>query len=114
MTNDEQSLNAKFRKRRSIRFSSFIRHFSRGKTVDQPIAILLSRVTKPIVQPVQTSLPEFHRIRLKPVTAPVRRQRNRLVAEALGHLRHARVEHATRVDYLALTRCPGAQLAAHR
>src|SRR5947207_3749876 len=37
-----------------------------------------------------------------------------LPAEALGRLRHARVEHATSIEHLALTRCPGAQLATGR
>src|ERR1700757_1785010 len=96
-----------------IRHSPFVTS-SRSKPLNLPTAIRLSRVTKTIVQPVRTPLPEFHCIRFKPITAPVRGQRNRLVLEAFGHFCHARIKHATRVDHIALTRCPGAQLAAHR
>src|SRR5437899_2261172 len=97
-----------------LRHSTFvIWHYSWRQSINLPRTIGLSRVTKAIVQTVRTTLPEFHRIRFKPITAPVRRRWNRLVAEALGHLCHARIEHATCVDYLALTRRPGAQLAAH-
>src|SRR6266403_3963438 len=58
------------------------------------------------------ALPEFDRVGFKPITTPVRRQWYRPVAEALGHLCHARVEHASAVEHLALPRRPCAQLAA--
>ena len=44
----------------------------------------------------------------------MRRQRNAFVAEAFRHLGQARIEHAAPIENLALTRCPGAQLTAHR
>src|SRR5437899_2573116 len=93
---------------------STTKHFSRRQPLDQPTSIRLSRVSKPVIQTVWTALPEFDPIRFEPITAPVRRQWNRLVAEAFGRLCHARVEHAPAVDYLALTRRPCAQLAADR
>src|SRR5947208_16339665 len=89
-------------------------HYSWRQSLNLPRTIRLSRVTKAIVQTVRTTLPEFHRIRFKPITAPVRRQWDRLVTKAFGRLCHAPVENAPAVDYLALTRRPCAQLAADR
>src|SRR6266498_2647277 len=98
-----------------LRHSSFgIWHYSWRQSINLPRTIGLSRVTKAIVQAVRTTLPEFHRVRFNPIAAPVRRRRNRLVAKALSHLCHARVEHAPCVDCFALARSPCAQLAADR
>ena len=44
----------------------------------------------------------------------MRWERNRFVREALGHFRHARVEHAARIEHFGLARRPGAELAAKR
>src|SRR5882724_11062862 len=89
-------------------------HPSWCQPLDQPTAIRLSRVAKSVVQTVWTALPEFHPIRFEPITAPMRRQWYRLVAEAFGHLCHARIEHAPAIEHLALTRRPRAQLAPNR
>src|SRR4029077_16855963 len=85
-----------------------------GEPLNCPRPIPLPRVPKPVVQTVGTALPKFHFIRLESITAPVRRQWNWLVAEALGHVRHARIEHTPAIEHLALTRRPCAQLASDR
>src|SRR6266478_6401096 len=86
---------------------------SRCQTIDLPTLIRLSCVTKSVVQTVATALPEFDPIGFEPITAPVRRQWNRLVTEALRHLCHARIQDAAPVEHLALTRGPCAQLATN-
>ena len=91
-----------------------IPHFSWREPINLPRSIRLPRVPKPVVQTVGTALPKFHFIWLESITAPVRRQWNWLVAEALSHFRHARIEHTPAVDHLALTRRPCAQLASDR
>ena len=89
-------------------------HFSWREPIDLPRSIRLPRVPKPVMQTIGTALPKFHFIRLKSITAPVRRQWNWLVAVALSHFRHARIEHTPAIDHLALTRRPCAQLASDR
>src|SRR5258707_6178073 len=84
----------------------------RREPIDLPRSIRLPRVPKSVVQAVGTALPKFHFIRLDSITAPMRRQWNRFVAETLSHLRHARVEHTPAIEHLALTRRPCAQLAS--
>src|SRR5437867_10605353 len=85
---------------------------SRRKPLDQPITVGLSRVTESIVQTIWPSLPEFDCFRFDPISAPVWRQRNGLLAKAFCHLRHARVQYAASIEHLPLTWCPRAQLAA--
>src|SRR6266446_6153048 len=87
---------------------------SRAVMSPRTMSIRLSRVTKSVVQTVGTALPEFNPIWFEPITAPVRRQRNRLAGEAFGHFCHSRVENAPTVEHLALTRRPCAQLASGR
>src|SRR5882724_7999713 len=87
---------------------------SRCEPIDLPRSVRLPRVPKPVVQTVGTALPKFYFVGLESITAPVRRQWNWLVAEALGHLRHARIEHTPAINYLALARRPCAQLASDR
>ena len=92
-------------------------HFSlhsRRQPINLPRTVCLPRVPKPVVQPVGTALPKFDFVRLESKTTPVRRQWNLLVAEALSHLCHARIEHAARVNDFALARSPCAQLAPDR
>src|SRR5438477_985667 len=91
-----------------------IRHYLWREPIDLPRSVRLPRVAKAIVQTIGTALPKFHFIRLESITAPVRRQWNWLVAKALGHLRHARIEHTPAIEHLALTRRPCAQLASDR
>ncbi len=122
-TNDERSPNVQMTKTATseLRHSDFvipssldIRHFSRREPIDLPRSIRLPRVPKPVVQTIGTALPKFHFIRLESITAPVRRQWNRFVTEALSHFRHARIEHTPAIEHLALTRRPCAQLASDR
>ena len=49
----------------------------RRKSVDQPAAIALSAITKAIVQSIRPPLPELNRFRHDPVSAPMRRKRDR-------------------------------------
>ena len=91
-----------------------IANFSRREPINLPRSIRLPRVPKPVVQTVGTALPKFHFIWLESITAPVRRQWNRFVAETLSHFCQARIKHTPAVDYLALTRRPCAQLASDR
>src|SRR6478752_9676598 len=86
----------------------------RREPINLPRSIRLPRVPKSVVQTVGTSLPKFHFVRLESITAPMRRQWNWFVAVALGHFRHARIEHTPAIEHLALTRCPCAQLASDR
>src|SRR4030095_5511488 len=79
--------------------------------ISHPSSIGPGGVTKTIVQSVRSALPEFDHIRFHSIPTPMRWQRNALVTEALGHLCHARIQHAASINHLALTRRPGAQLA---
>src|SRR5207247_1124709 len=79
------------------------KHFSRRQPLDQPTAIRLSCVTKPVMQTVGTALPEFDPIRFEPITAPVRRQWNRLVAEAFSHLCHGLASRPAVAKLIAFT-----------
>src|SRR5437773_986802 len=76
----------------------------RRESFNEPTAVRLPRVTETIVQAVWTSLPELKHVGFQPISAPVRRDRDRFVSEALGHLRHTRVQDATAVDHVALWR----------
>src|SRR4029077_2949559 len=87
---------------------------SRCEPINLPRSVRPARVPKPVVQTVGAALPKFYFVGLESITTPVRRQRNWLVAEAFGHLRHARIEHTLSIDHLALTRRPCAQLASNR
>jgi len=87
---------------------------SRRQPIDLPRSIRLPRVPKPVVQTIGTALPKFHFIGLESITAPVRGQWDRFVAEALSHLRHARIKYTAAIENLALTRRPCAQLASDR
>ncbi len=89
-------------------------HSLRRQPLDQPTSIGLASVTKAIVQAVRSALPKFDRIRFHSIPAPMRRQRNALVTEAFGHLRHSRIQHAAAINHLALARRPCAQLTTHR
>ena len=60
-----------------------IRRFLRAPVARLTKSVRLSCVTKSVVQTIGAALPEFHRIRFEPITAPVRRQWNRLVAESV-------------------------------
>src|SRR5260370_39887357 len=84
------------------------------ETINHPIAVGLQRVAKPIVQTIGAPLPELHRLRFEPKTAPMRWQRDRFVGIALRHLRQARVKYAARIQDLALIGCPGPELARRR
>src|SRR5262249_13800766 len=86
----------------------------RRQPLDEPAAVSLARVPKSVVQPIRASLPKFECVRCQPVAAPVRRQWDPFVLEALGHFCHARIEHTPSVDDFALPRNPGAQLASQR
>src|ERR1700748_3432192 len=87
---------------------------SRCEPIDLPRSVRPTRVPKSVVQTVRAALPKFHFVGLESITAPVRRQWNWLVAEALGHLCHARIEHTPAIKHLALARRPRAQLASDR
>src|SRR5262249_8410147 len=79
----------------------------------RPAAVLLPRITKPIVQTIGPALPEFHRFRDDAISAPVRRELDTLLSsEALSHLSETSVENSPRVDHFTLARNPCAQLAA--
>src|SRR2546421_9626798 len=82
--------------------------------VDLPGTICFPHVTKPIVQTICTALPKLDHCRFDPVAAPMRRQRNRTFAKALGHFCQASIENAAAIDYLALPRHPCPKLAADR
>src|SRR5712691_13188960 len=84
------------------------------EAIDLPGTILLPRVTKAIVQPIRTTLPEFDSFRLEPISAPMRRQRNLSLGEALFHFLEPSIEHPPRVDHLALARGPRVELRAGR
>src|ERR1700750_3014372 len=98
-------------RRRSALASPFrvLGRVSRCEAINLPRFVRPTRVPKSVVQTVGAALPKFYFVGLESITAPVRRQWNSLVAEALGHLRHARIEHTPTIDHLALTRCPRAQ-----
>src|SRR5437867_4236496 len=85
---------------------------SRREPINLPRSIRQSRITKTIVQPIQTPLPKLQHVWFQPVTAPVWRQWNPFVTKALGDLCHARIEHTARVDDFTLARSPGTQLAS--
>src|SRR5580765_2758335 len=87
---------------------------SRREPFDKPMAVRLQRVTKPIVEAIWTSLPEFHRVGTHSIPAPMRWQRDGFVAKPLRHLRHARVQYAPSIEHLALARGPCAELASDR
>ena len=124
-TNDERNSNVQMTKRPTSEPSSFgfrhsfvleasfvISHWR--ESINLPRSVRLPRIPKPVVQTVGAALPKFYFVGLESITAPVRRQWNWLVAEALGHFRHARIEHTSAIDHLALTRCPCAQLTSDR
>src|ERR1700730_16124228 len=77
----------------------------------QPAAVRLKRITKPIVQPVGAALPKFHLFRFQAESAPMWRQRHRFVGKALSDLRHPGIKHSAPIHHLALAGGPGAQLA---
>src|SRR5437660_2268630 len=99
---------------RTMSISAAGRFILRREPINQPGTVRLTRITKSIVQTVRPALPKFHRVRYQPITAPMRWQWDWFVGEALGHFRHARVEHATRIKHFGLTRGPGAELAPNR
>src|SRR5262249_6907295 len=101
-------------KRHTIHSNCVIPHFSRREPVNLPRSVCFPCVPKPVMQTVGAALPKFDFIRLESKTAPVRRQRDLLVAEALSLFRHSSIEHPPAVDYFALTRRPRAQLASDR
>src|SRR5438046_5252471 len=86
----------------------------RREPFDKPMAVRLSRVTKPIMQPIRASLPEFHCVRPDSIPAPMRWQRDGIVAEAFRHLRHARVQYTPSIEHLALARGPRPELTSDR
>ena len=108
-TNDERNSNVQMTKRPTSEPSSFgfrhsfvlavvIRHFSWREPINLPRSVRLPRIPKSVVQTIGTALPKFYFVGLESITAPVRRQWNWLVAEALGHFRHARIEHTPAID----------------
>src|SRR5579884_2174985 len=87
------------------------KRISGSHALDEPAAVGLSHVAKAIVQPIRSALPEFQRVGFDAITAPMRRERHRFAGKPFRHFRHARIEHSTRIDHLALTRGPRGQLA---
>src|SRR6266568_8763660 len=93
---------------------------SRCEPFDEPTAAGLSRVTKPIMQTIRASLPEFHRLGFDSISTPARRQRDGFIAKAFCHLRHARVQYAASIESFQQNNshgrfsiCPGRR-QAHR
>src|SRR6201999_2154958 len=85
---------------------------SRREPVQCPRPVALSGITKPVVQTIGPTLPEFHYLWNNPIAAPMRRQIDDVVvSEAPLHFRETRIENPPGIDHFALVRNPGAELA---
>src|SRR5258706_10308720 len=84
---------------------------SRGQPLDRPI-FRVSLVAQTVVQPAGSPLPEFDALGADSVTAPVVRQGNVAVREALGRRRHPLFELLAAGEGPALGRGPGPQARA--
>ena len=87
----------------------------RREPIDRPGIVRLSGVTKPVVQAVGATLPEVNCSRHDPITTPMRRQLDVVLAsEAFAHFGQTRVQNTPCIDHFALMRHPGAKLATTR
>src|SRR5688572_10939486 len=84
----------------------------RCEPVDQPLACVRARIAKAIMQSVRPALPEFDLVRLQPVSAPMRWQRNFAIGKTLFHLLPPGIENLPAVDHFALLRNPRPEPAA--
>lgn len=54
----------------------------RREPFEGPAGAILQAIAEPVMQPIGTALPELDRVRLEPITAPVRREWNIRAGEA--------------------------------
>src|SRR6266852_5427923 len=86
----------------------------RGQPLDPPTVLGMSLVAQTVVQPAGPSLPEFDAVGVDEVAAPVVREGNVAVREALGGRRYQLFELVAAGEGPALGRGPGSQARAPR
>src|SRR5438876_10782590 len=85
-----------------------------GRQPFDPPGFAFAGIAKAIVQTVGTALPEFDSLRFHPITAPVRWTGNFLTSKSLFQFRKPCFQNPARINYIALVRDPGPELAAKR